>query len=113
MGKYNNLIRYNKIDKCEICNGKDIGVSFYTQGCPIHCKGCFNPETWDFNGGEIVTGYIESQLYQALKPDYIKRLSILGGEPLIQNNLYQLNYILCTVKSNWPQKKIWLYTGYT
>lgn len=113
MGKYHNLIRYNKIDKCEICNGEGVGVSFYIQGCPIHCPGCFNPETWDFDGGEPITGYVESQLYKALKPDYIQRLSILGGEPLVWDNLYQLNYILCTVKSNWPQKKVWIYTGYT
>lgn len=106
-------MRYSRIEECEIVNGGGVGVSLYTQGCPIHCKGCFNPETWDFNGGERLTRVEESQIYRALSSDYITRFSVLGGEPLIDDNLFQLNYILCTVKSNWPDKKIWIYTGYT
>lgn len=106
-------MRYSSINTCECTNGLGWGVSLFTQGCPIHCKGCFNPETWDFNSGKELTAYQESKIYQALKPNYITRFSILGGEPLIKENLKQLNYILCTVKSNWPDKKIWIWTGYT
>ena len=106
-------MRYNMINTCECTNGLGWGVSLFTQGCPIRCKGCFNPETWDFDGGKPVTGAVESKIYQALKPEYIKRFSILGGEPLVEGNLKQLNYILCTIKSNWPNIKIWLWTGYT
>lgn len=106
-------MRYNTINTCECTNGLGWGVSLYTQGCPIHCKGCFNPETWNFDGGKLVTNYTESQIYKALTPNYITRFSVLGGEPLIKENLQQLNHILCTIKSNWPDKKIWVWTGYT
>ena len=106
-------MRYSAINTCECVNGLGWGVSLFTQGCPIHCEGCFNPETWDFNGGKELTSYQESQIYKALKPDYITRFSVLGGEPLIQDNLYQLNRILCTIKSNWPDIKIWIWSGYT
>ena len=106
-------MRYSNINSCECTNGLGWGVSLFTQGCPIHCKGCFNPETWDFNGGKPVTEKVESELYQLMKPDYITRFSLLGGEPLIKDNLKQLNHILCTMKSNWPDKKIWIWTGYT
>lgn len=106
-------MRYSKIDKFEICNGEDVGVSLYTQGCPIKCQGCFNLETWDFDGGYLLTTKEEKLIYQYLKEKSIKRFSVLGGEPLIKKNLFQLNYILCTIKTNWPDKKIWIYSGYT
>ena len=106
-------MRYSSINTCECTNGLGWGVSLFTQGCPIRCEGCFNPETWDFEGGKLLTGSQESQIYKALKPNYITRFSILGGEPLIKENLKQLNYMLCTIKSNWPNKKIWIWTGYT
>lgn len=106
-------MRYNTVNTCECVNGPGWGVSLFTQGCPIHCKGCFNPETWDFNGGNLLGNKQESQIYWALKPDYITRFSVLGGEPLIKDNLFQLNYMLCTIKSNYPDKQIWIWSGYT
>lgn len=106
-------MRYSSINTCECTNGLGWGVSLFTQGCPIHCKGCFNPETWDFDGGKELTNYQESQIYKALKPKYITRFSVLGGEPLIDSNLEQLNRLLCTIKSNYPNIKIWIWTGYT
>lgn len=106
-------MKYASIRSMDVTNGEGIGVALFIQGCPIHCKGCFNPETWDFNGGKNFTQKEESQLYQLLNKDYIVRCSILGGEPLVEDNLKQLNRILCTIKSNWPDKKIWIWTGYT
>jgi anaerobic ribonucleoside-triphosphate reductase activating protein len=106
-------MRYSSINTCECTNGLGWGVSLFTQGCPIHCKGCFNPETWDFNGGKELTQKQESEIYKALKLEYISRFSVLGGEPLIDQNLPDLNRILCTIKTQWPNKKIWIYTGYT
>ncbi len=99
-------MHYNKIRKMDISNGPGVRVSIFMQGCEFHCKNCFNPETWDFNGGKALTAYQESKIYQALKPNYITRFSILGGEPLIKDNLKQLNYMLCTIKSNYPDIKI-------
>ena len=106
-------MRYAQIDNCEIVNGNGIGVSLYIQGCPIQCKGCFNPETWDFKGGEELTSREEALIYHALRPLTISRFSVLGGEPLVEENLFQLNYVLCTIKSVFPEKKIWIWTGYT
>lgn len=106
-------MRYHYIDKHECVNGDGWGVSLFVQGCPICCKGCFQPETWDFEGGELFTKVQEEQIYQLLKEPYITRFSLLGGEPLVPQNLDQLNYVLGTIKSNWPDKKIWVWTGYT
>ena len=89
------------------------GVSLFTQGCPLRCPGCFNPETWDFNGGKQVTTQVESELYKLMDKPYITRFSVLGGEPFAEQNLEQLSYIIVTMKANYPNKKIWIWTGYT
>lgn len=104
-------MKYNSIDKCEAINGKGFGVSLYTQGCPYHCKGCFNPETWDFNKGKVWTQKTEDYIIQLLKANYITRLTILGGEPLIERNIIPLTQLLRRIKQIYPNKIIWLYTG--
>jgi len=104
-------MRYNYIDKCEAINGIGFGVSLYTQGCPYHCPGCFNPETWDFNKGKEWTIDSENYIIELLKSNYIKRLTILGGEPLIERNIKPLTVFLEKVKQLYPDKQIWLYTG--
>ena len=104
-------MRYNLIDECEAINGEGFGVSLYTQGCPYHCPGCFNPETWDFNKGNEWTQAEEDLIIKLLKPDYIKRLTIVGGEPLIERNIKPLTALLKRVKHIYPDKNIWLYTG--
>lgn len=104
-------MRYNLIDECEAINGEGFGVSLYTQGCPYHCPGCFNPETWDFDKGKEWTQKEEDLIIELLKPDYIKRLTILGGEPLVERNVEPLTALLRRVKHIYPNKKVWLYTG--
>lgn len=104
-------MRYNLIDECEAINGEGFGVSLYTQGCPYHCPGCFNPETWDFNKGKEWTQVEEDLIIKLLKPDYIKRLTIVGGEPLIERNIKPLTALLKRVRHIYPDKNIWLYTG--
>lgn len=104
-------MKYNLIDECEAVNGKGFGVSLYTQGCPYHCLGCFNPETWDFNKGTNWTKETENKIIELLKPKYITRLTILGGEPLIERNIESLTALLRRVKDIYPDKQIWLYTG--
>ena len=106
-------MRYAQIEECEIINGENVGITIWTQGCNRHCPGCHNPETWDFKGGQLFTKTDEDKIYKLLSKPYIKRCSWSGGEPLVDDNLYQLNYILCTIKSNWPDKKVWIWTGYT
>lgn len=101
-----------QVRELDITNGEGLGISIFTQGCPFHCKNCFNPETWDFNGGVPFTAYF-NQIMNLMKKDYITRLSILGGEPMIDQNVEELSLLIKSVKKEFPKKKIWLYTGNT
>ena len=105
-------MRFADIDKCECNNGSDIGVSLFVQGCHFHCKNCFNSETWDFNGGKEYTEQTKETILKLLEPEYIKRFSILGGEPLEGCNWLDLADLLVDIKIQYPNIKIWLYTGY-
>lgn len=104
-------MKYNYIDKCEAINGIGFGVSLYTQGCPYHCPGCFNPETWDFNKGKDWTKDNEDYIIKLLEPTQMRRLTILGGEPLIERNIKPLEQLCKRIKESYPDKQIWLYTG--
>ena len=104
-------MKYAQIREIDITNGNGIGVALFTQGCPYHCKNCFNPETWDFNKGMVWTKEIENKIIELLKPEYITRLTILGGEPLIERNIEPLTALLKRVKGIYPDKQVWLYTG--
>ncbi len=105
-------MRYARIRKMDVSNGEGVGISLFVQGCHFHCKGCFNQETWDFNGGKEWTPEIEEQFIQLANKPYIKRISILGGEPLADENVRDVYYLITQLKSRYPGKKIWLYTGY-
>lgn len=105
-------MRYAKIRKMDVSNGEGVGISLFVQGCHFHCKGCFNQETWDFNGGKEWTPEIEEQFIQLANKPYIKRISILGGEPLADENVRDVYNLIAQMKSRYPEKKIWLYTGY-
>ena len=104
-------MKYAQIREIDITNGNGIGVALFTQGCPYHCKNCFNPETWDFNKGMVWTKETENKIIELLKPEYITRLTILGGEPLIERNIEPLIALLKRVKGIYPDKQVWLYTG--
>lgn len=104
-------MKYAQIREIDITNGSGIGVALFTQGCPYHCKNCFNPETWDFNKGMVWTKETENKIIELLKPEYITRLTILGGEPLIERNIEPLTALLKRVKGIYPDKQVWLYTG--
>lgn len=104
-------MKYTQIRDMDISNGEGIGIALFTQGCPYHCKNCFNPETWDFESGKDWNQETENLIIELMKPDYIKRLTILGGEPLIERNIEPLTKLLTKVKENYPEKKVWLYTG--
>lgn len=102
-------MRYAQIREMDVSNGEGVGVSLFVQGCPIHCKNCFNKETWDFNGGEEWTQEVEEKFLKLVNRDYIQRVSILGGEPLASQNVETVQHILSIIPSN---KQKWLYTGY-
>ena len=106
-------MRYAQILPFEVCNGEGIGTSLFTQGCYFQCKNCFNKETWDFGGGKEWTKEIEDKFIELVDRPYIKRVSILGGEPLANLNVRKIYLLTKKIKSLFPNKKIWLYSGYT
>ena len=106
-------MRYAQITPFEICNGKGAGVSLFTQGCHFRCKGCFNQKTWDFDGGKEWTEEIKNKFFKLIDRPYIKRVSILGGEPLANENVSEVFNLIEEIKNKFPDKSIWLYTGYS
>ena len=106
-------MRYAQIRNMDISNGEHIGVSLFVQGCRFCCKGCFNKETWDFNGGKEWTQEVEDKFFDLINRPYIKRVSILGGEPLADGNKLVVLDLIKKIKDKYPNKSIWLYTGYT
>jgi len=107
-------MRYAKIKKNDIANGPGIAVSFFVQGCHRHCMNCFNPETWDFDGGEEFTQNTMNEILDALVENNVPRhLAILGGEPLCEENLFLTRLVISTVKEHYPNTPIYLWTGYT
>lgn len=106
-------MRYNKIRKMDISNGKGVRVSLFVQGCEFHCKNCFNPETWNFEGGKEFTSETLNILMKLCDDDKIKGLSILGGEPMHPNNRETVVDIMRAFKYRFPNKDIWMWTGYT
>lgn len=107
------MMRYSKINSMDISNGENIGVAIFVQGCHFHCKGCFNQETWDFNGGKEWNKKVEKQFIELISKPYIKRVSILGGEPLADENLDLTMRIVNIVRKYKFDIPIWIYTGYT
>ena len=105
-------IRYASIREMDISNGEGIGVALFVQGCHFHCYNCFNPDTWNFNGGKEWTQETEDKLIELANKPYIKRLSILGGEPLADENLDGVLHLVDRFRLSFPNKSIWLYTGY-
>ena len=107
-------IRYASIREMDISNGEGVGVALFVQGCHFHCYNCFNPDTWDFNGGKEWTPEIKDKFLELIDRPYIKRVSILGGEALTDQNLDDIFDLIVEIKSRFSDTKtIWLYTGYT
>ncbi|MBQ8997734.1 MAG: anaerobic ribonucleoside-triphosphate reductase activating protein [Clostridium sp.] len=106
-------MRFSKIKNNDIANGEGIVLSLWTQGCPHHCKGCFNLETWDFDGGREFTAKDKQYIFDNIDKNNIKRnLSILGGEPLCPQNIEGVISLCRDFKEVYPDKKIYVWTGY-
>lgn len=105
-------MRYAQIRSMDISNGEGVGVSLFVQGCPFHCKNCFNSETWDFNGGKEWTEKTKNKFMELIDRPYIKRVSFLGGECLADQNLDVVLDLIKEISISFPKKTIWLYTGY-
>jgi anaerobic ribonucleoside-triphosphate reductase activating protein len=106
-------MKYSNINFNDVVNGSGVNVSVYLQGCPHHCAGCFNPETWDFFGGQDFTVEVMESILTGLTANGVRRnLSILGGEPLCQENLFLTNWLVNETKKKCPEAKIYIWTGY-
>lgn len=134
-------MRYASIRSLDISNGEGVGVSLFVQGCPFHCKNCFNSETWDFNDGKEWTEETKNKFMELIDRPYIRRISILGGEPLAEQNLNDVLSLIKEIREKYPiyqkpnsenigksrvledenskeirisfpEKTIWIYTGY-
>lgn len=105
-------MRYNLIRKMDISNGPGVRVSIFMQGCQFHCKNCFNPETWDFKGGQEFTDDTINKVLDLSDKDEIKGLSILGGEPMNPVNIEGTTKLAKAFKEKYPNKNIWMWTGY-
>lgn len=105
-------MRYANILEFDVTNGTGVGVSLFVQGCPHHCKNCFNPETWSFNEGKEWNENSATYLLNLVSRKYISRISILGGEPLCKENLTDVKKVIESVHRSYPDVNIWVYTGY-
>lgn len=105
-------MNYAQIRKMDISNGEGIGVSLFVSGCHFHCKNCFNSIAWDYNYGQQFTEDTMQIILQLLQQDFIKRFTILGGEPLDDKNVETVYNIIQQVRQHNSNIKIWLYSGY-
>ena len=104
-------MNYAQINKFDIANGPGVRVSLFVQGCPIHCPGCFNQETWDFTSGKPFKASVANDIFNSVN-EHIAGMSILGGEPLAARNGGTVTLLVTQFKKQFPEKTIWLWTGY-
>ena len=103
--------RFAAIETFDIQNGTGFGVTLFVQGCSHHCPGCHNPTTWDFDGGFLFDENTLAKFCTVMSDKNVRRLTVSGGEPFDQ--YYAVLSICKMVRSMWPDKQIWIYTGYT
>lgn len=104
---YYGAIKYN-----DIANGPGVRTAVFVSGCTLKCKGCFQPETWDFNYGTKYTKETQEEILESLKPEWIMGLTVLGGEPFEPKNQKEVYELIAATKQAFPNKTVWLYTGH-
>ncbi len=104
---------YGNIKEFAIEDGEGIRTVLFVSGCTHRCRGCFQPETWDFSYGKPYTEETERYILDSLAPDYIEGLTVLGGEPMEPENQETVLSLIRKVKERFPEKNVWIYTGYT
>ena len=104
---------YSAIRKYDVANGPGIRVSLFVSGCDHHCKGCFQPETWNPEYGKIFDREAEKEIMDYLSEPQVDGITILGGDPLYKNNIINVYFLITTIRKTFgDSKSIWLYTGY-
>ncbi len=104
---------YGEIKDCDIANGEGVRITLFVSGCTNRCRGCFQPQTWDFSYGQPFTRETEDRILDMLAPGYINGLTLLGGEPFEPENQRVLVPFLHRVRAEYPDKNIWAFTGFT
>ncbi len=105
-------MNYATIKNCDIANGPGVRVSLFVSGCTHRCPGCFNEVAWDFDYGEPFTEAVMDSILEMLRPDYIRGLTLLGGEPFEPQNQGPVVELLRRIKEEMPEKSIWAFSGY-
>ena len=105
-------MNYEKVDKCSVSNGAGVRTVLWVSGCDVHCHNCHNPQTWDFNSGIPFTDDSMQEILYDLSKPYIKGLTLSGGHPLDPHNAPKVLEIVKRVKMVFPNKDIWIYSGY-
>lgn len=106
-------MNYHKIDICNMDNGDGLRVVLWVSGCSHYCKGCFNPQTWDINSGDLFGDEQVDLITYALSQDWCTGLTLTGGDPMFPQNRELIYHLCIDLKNKYPTKTIWLYTGYT
>jgi anaerobic ribonucleoside-triphosphate reductase activating protein len=106
-------MNYLGIDKASISNGPGVRVVLWVAGCEIHCKGCQNPESWDFCAGKLFDENAKKELFESLNKPYIQGIAFSGGHPLENKNVEDIYLLIKEIQEKFPTKDIWLYSGYT
>ena len=110
--KSEDKMRYNKIRKMDISDGPGVRVSIFMQGCAFNCKNCFNPETHDFTGGKEFSDKTIEKVLELCDKDYVRGLSVLGGEPMHPANIDGTTKLVKRFKERYPNKDVWVWTGF-
>ena len=106
-------MNYHNITTADMMNGDGLRVVLWLSGCNHHCKNCQNPQTWDVNSGIEFDINAKDELFAELEKDYISGITFSGGDPLHENNIEEVLNLITEIKDRFPNKNIWLYTGYT
>lgn len=106
-------MRYHNITKDDMLNGEGLRVVLWVAGCGHACPGCHNPVTWDADGGLPFDSDAEDELFAELGKDYVSGVTLSGGEPLFPANRADVGALCARIRQRFPDKTIWLYTGYT
>ena len=106
-------MNYLQIEKTSVANGPGVRVVLWVSGCKLYCKGCQNPESWNFCAGQLFNADSKQELFDALGKPYISGITFSGGHPLENNNVEEIYLLIKEIREQFPTKNVWLYTGYT
>lgn len=105
-------MNYINLNKCDVANGNGIRCTVFVAGCSHHCLGCHNPESWDPNAGTKFTKETEEEILDVVRRPHIRGLTLSGGDPLHPQNRDELVSLVKRIKTELPEKDIWIWTGY-